>query len=151
MFVDYIDVNALFTEDPSFEGFETGDFSRFGWISLGDADWTVISDEYKSGTYSARAGSIGDNGSTTLQLTLDCISGQISFYYKISSEQHYDYLRFYIDGTQQEQWSGNEDWTHVSFDVKPGRRIFEWVYSKDGSSSSGSDTTWIDDIVLPIE
>ena len=151
LFVDFVDVNAIFAEDQSIEGFETGDFRGFDWTSYGDADWTVTSEEHKSGTYSARAGSIGDNGSTTLQLTLDCISSQISFYYKVSSEQHYDYLRFYIDGTQQDQWSGNEDWTQVSFPVKAGRRTFEWTYSKDGSSSNGSDTAWIDDIVFPIE
>jgi len=151
LFVDYVDVNASFTEDPSVEGFETGDFSRFDWVSSGDADWIVTSDECKSGSYNARAGSVGDNANSTLKLALDCISGQISFYYKVSSEQHFDYLRFYIDGTQQEQWSGNEDWMQVSFAVRPGKRTFEWVYSKDGSSYSGSDTAWIDDIVFPVE
>ena len=104
-----------------------------------------------SGTYCTRAGTINNNGSTALKLTTDCISGQISFYYKVSSEQHYDYLRFYIDGTQQDEWSGNEDWTQVSFAVRSGRRTFEWTYSKDDSSSGGSDTAWIDDIVFPIE
>jgi hypothetical protein len=142
---------SVFTEEPSVEGFETGDFSRFDWVSYGDADWIVTSDEHNSGTYSARAGSIDDNESTTLEVTLDCISGEIGFCYKVSSEQYYDYLRFYIDGTQQDQWSGNEDWTQVSFPVSSGRRTFEWTYSKDGSSSDGSDTAWIDDIVFPVE
>jgi hypothetical protein len=151
LFVDFINVNALFTEKPSVEGFETGDFSRFDWVSSGDADWTVTSEDYKSGTYSVRASSIDDYESTALKLTLDCISGQISFYYKVSSEKNYDYLRFYIDGTQQDQWSGNEDWTQASFSVRAGRRTFEWIYSKDETSSYGSDTAWIDDIVFPIE
>jgi hypothetical protein len=151
LFVDYVDVNAVFTEDPSVEGFESGGLNRFDWISLGDAAWIVASDEYRFGSYSARAGSIGDDQSTTLKLELDCVSGQISFYYKVSSERYYDYLRFYIDGTLQDEWSGDEGWNQVSFDVGAGRRTFEWVYSKDGSSSSGSDTAWIDDIVFPIE
>jgi len=136
---------------PPIETFEQGDFSNFDWVSFGDADWTVSSDEYNSGDKSARAGPVDDNGSTTLKLTLDCISGDISFFYKVSSERYYDYLRFYIDGTQQDEWSGNEDWTQVSFPVQPGRRTFEWTYSKDGSSSDDSDTAWIDDIVFPIE
>lgn len=136
---------------PYVEAFETGDFSSFGWESFGDTDWTVTSDEHKSGTYSAQAGSIDDNRSTTLKLTLDCVSGEISFYYKVSSEQHYDYLRFYIDGTQQDEWSGDEDWTQISYLVRSGRRTFEWVYLKDESSSDGSDTAWIDDIVFPID
>ena len=136
---------------PLIETFEQGDFSNFNWVSFGDSDWTVTSDEHNSGTYSARAGSIHDNESSTLEVTLDCISGQISFYYKVSCERYYDYLRFYIDGTQQDEWSGNEDWTEVSFPVRAGRRTLEWIYSKDESSSSGSDTAWIDDIVFPIE
>jgi hypothetical protein len=151
LFVDFVDVNALFEEEPSIEEFETGDFSRFDWISYGNADWTITSDEHKSGTHSAKAGPINNYESSTVKLTLECISGQISFYYKVSSEQNYDYLRFYIDGTQQDQWSGNEDWTQVSFPVKAGRRTFEWTYSKDETSSVGSDTAWIDDIVFPIE
>jgi len=57
LLVDYVDVNALFTEDPSVEGFETGGFSRFDWVSFGDTDWIVTSDVHNSGTYSARAGS----------------------------------------------------------------------------------------------
>jgi len=149
--VDFTDVNALFTEVPSVEEFETGDFDRFEWISYGDADWTITSEEFNSGTYSARAGSIDDNGSTALQLTLDCISGQISFYYKVSCEQSFDYLSFDIDGTKQDQWSGDKDWTLVSFPVTAGTRTFEWKYSKDGFMFGGSDTAWIDDIVFPID
>jgi hypothetical protein len=136
---------------PPVETFEQGDFSNFNWVSFGDSDWTVTSDEHNSGTYSARAGLIHDNEISTLEVTLDCISGQISFYYKVSCERYYDYLRFYIDGTQQDEWYGNEGWTQVSFPVRAGRRTFEWTYSKDESSSSGSDTVWIDDIVFPIE
>ncbi|MBN2592068.1 MAG: hypothetical protein JXA81_01070 [Sedimentisphaerales bacterium] len=143
-FVDFDPATGEVQED-----FETGDFDKFEWIPSGDSDWIVTTDEHKSGTYSAKAGPIGNNGRTTLKLTLDCVSGDISFYYKVSSEEDYDYLRFYIDGSLQDEWSGNEDWTKVSFQVKAGRRTFEWTYSKDGSSSSGSDTAWIDDIVFP--
>ncbi|MHC4324428.1 MAG: right-handed parallel beta-helix repeat-containing protein, partial [Planctomycetota bacterium] len=52
------------------EGFETGDFSRFDWVSLGDAEWNVTSDEYKYGIYSAKAGPIEDNESTTLRVAI---------------------------------------------------------------------------------
>ena len=36
--VDFIDVNVSFKEDPSVEGFETGVFSRFEWVSLDGTD-----------------------------------------------------------------------------------------------------------------
>ena len=151
MYIFFIDFCSIISSSVSACCFEQGDFSNFDWESSGDAEWTITSDESNSGACSARAGEIDDNESTTLKLTLECVPGQISFYYKVYSEGHYDYLRFYIDGTKQGEWSGDEDWTQVSYPVSSGRRTFEWTYSKDGSSSYGSDTAWIDDIVFPIE
>jgi len=131
------------------EAFETGNFYAFEWISYGDEDWFVTSDEYNSGSHSAQAGSIEDNESSTLEVTLDCVSGDVSFYCKVSSESDFDYLTFYIDGVKQGEWSGEQDWVQVSFPVKAGTRTFEWTYSKDGSESGGDDTAWIDDIIFP--
>lgn len=132
------------------EGFETGDFSAFYWISYGDESWTISSNNRNSGSYAAQAGSINDGEATTLQVTLDCIPGEITFYYKISSESSWDFLRFYINGTQQDEWSGEKDWAQASFPVAEGRRTFRWTYSKDESSSVGDDTAWIDDIEFPV-
>jgi hypothetical protein len=133
------------------EGFETGDFSATEWVTHGDVGWTVTSAESHFGTHCAQAGSIGNDETTNLALTLDCTSKEISFYYKVSSESGFDHLEFYIDGTREQQWSGQNDWTEVSFPVTAGRRTFEWVYSKDGSVSGGRDTAWIDDIVFPVD
>ena len=133
------------------EGFETGDFIALNWALDGDALWTVTSGTSHSGMYSARAGSISDDESCTLSVTLDCVAGDITFWCKISSESGFDSLRFYIDGAQQGEWSGQHDWAEVSFPVTAGTHTFEWTYSKDGSVSQGEDTVWIDDIVLPVE
>ncbi|MHC4702985.1 MAG: hypothetical protein ACYTFQ_20665, partial [Planctomycetota bacterium] len=149
--VDFVDVNLVWADVPSQEGFETGDFGAFGWLTYGDAGWTVTSDESYSGTHSAQAGSIGGSESTTLSLSLDCTSGDVSFYYKVSSESGFDHLEFYIDGTRKGRWSGEEDWTRVSFAVTAGSRTFEWTYVKDGSVSDGDDTAWIDDVVFPAD
>ena len=136
---------------PSVEGFETGDFSSLAWESFGDVDWYVTSGESNSGIYSARAGSISDAETTTLMITRDCSDGDISFYYRISSESGFDHLGFSINGTKQGEWSGEQDWAEVSFPVEAGTRSFEWTYSKDGSISEGDDTAWIDDVVFPPE
>jgi endoglucanase len=135
--------------NSSTEDFETGDFSKFPWRSSGDTNWTIASYEKNSGSYSAQAGTIDHDETTTLRVTLDCPSGAITFYRKVSSESNYDLLEFYIDGVEKDSWSGEEDWAEVSFHVNGGRRTFEWTYSKDGSSSEGDDTAWIDDIVFP--
>ncbi len=132
------------------EDFETGDFNTFPWEHYGDRSWTVTSWESYSGTYSAEAGTIDHDESTALNVTLDCVSGDITFYCKVSSESSFDYLKFYIDGVEKGNWSGTEDWAEVSFPVSAGTRTFEWTYSKDSSASQGEDTAWIDDIVFPI-
>jgi len=138
------------TISSSAEDFETNDFSKFPWEHLGDASWVTTHQESHSGSYSAESGSIEDGESTTLRVTLDCVSGYIAFYRKVSSESGFDYLKFYIDGEEQDNWSGEEDWAEESFPVTEGTRTFEWTYSKDGSVSEGDDTAWIDDIVFPI-
>ncbi len=132
------------------EGFETGDFSKFPWEHYGDEYWAVTSRQKHSGTYSAKARELEHDQSATLQVTLDCVSGNISFYRKVSSELIFDRLKFYIDGAEKGKWSGEEDWAQVSFGVTAGTRTFEWNYSKDSSESEGDDTAWIDDVVFPV-
>ena len=138
------------TAPVAIEGFETGNFSRFPWQRSGNANWAITSQQRNSGLYSAKAGTIGHNGSTTLQVRLACVSGNISFYRKVSSEANFDFLRFYIDGEQRSSWSGEVDWAMVSFPVTAGTRTFTWKYMKDNTVFQGSDTAWIDDIVFPM-
>jgi len=135
----------------STEEFETGDFTKLPWAHSGDGNWTVTSDEKYSGAYSAQAGSINHDESSTLWVRLDCIDGDITFYRKVSSEPDCDYLEFYIDGVRKGRWSGTTDWDQVSFPVRTGTRIFEWAYTKDGSISMDSDAAWIDNIAFPID
>ena len=134
---------------PVVETFEKGDFSSFNWKFSGDANWFITSSQSNSGPYSARAGDIEDDESSTLTVELDCISGNISFFRKVSSESGFDCLRFFINGAEKGSWSGSVNWDKVSFPVAAGRRTFEWTYSKDSSVSDGYDTAWIDDITFP--
>ncbi len=132
------------------EDFETGDFSRFSWEHYGNAAWSITSSQKHSGNYSAESGSIDHNENSSLEVALDCIEGDIRFSYKVSTESGFDYLRFYIDGDEQDKWSGEHDWAEVSFAVTEGRRTFRWEYCKDSSASYGDDAAWIDDIVFPV-
>ena len=78
-------VETPIAEDGDGEGFETGDLGMFDWSSYGDG-WFVTSGESNSSSYSARARSIDHDESSTLEVTLDCISGDVRFYCKVSSE-----------------------------------------------------------------
>jgi len=135
----------------SVEGFETGDFNKFPWENISNAPWSIITSEEKhSGTYSAQAGTHSYYKYSTLKLTLDCISGNITFCRKVSSDFDYDYLIFYIDREEKGRWSGEEDWAEMSFPVTAGRRTFEWTFS-ESRKSARKDSAWIDDIVFPVE
>ena len=132
------------------ESFETGDFSMYEWTFGGSTNWVVVSNEAHSGTYSAQSGTISHSQQTDLVLTIDILAdGEVSFYKKVSSENNWDYLRFYIDNVQKGEWSGDAAWSQETYPVTTGTHTFKWSYQKDGSASSGSDCAWIDDIQFP--
>lgn len=133
-----------------YEDFETGDFSKFDWTFEGQLPWTITNVDPYEGVYSAKSGAITHNQSSQMILEYDVgTSDSISFYRRVSSENNYDFLRFFINDVQQAQWSGNVGWGRVSFAVNPGMNVFKWEYVKDVSVSSGQDCAWIDYIVFP--
>lgn len=132
------------------EDFETSGLTKWPWTTGGSQNWGVTTSDKHGGTYSAQAGAITHNQSTYLQVTLTRAAGSISFYRKVSSQASGDYLRFYIDGTEQGTgWSGTQAWAQQTYTVAAGSHVYKWQYSKNGSTSSGSDTAWIDDINFP--
>lgn len=133
------------------EDFETADFSKFDWLFYGKADWYIVQGVIDSGTFCARAGAISDNQSSSIAVHLDCKAGDISFFYKVSSQRPFDVLQFSIDNMEVSRWSGGGDWTQVSFPVEEGARYFAWKYFKNGSVSTWEDTAWIDNIVFPMQ
>ena len=130
------------------ENFESN-FAAFDWTFTG-GDWTIDSGSY-NGSNAARSATITHSQSTSMTVTLNCpAAGTISFWKKVSSEQNYDFLKFYINNQMRNQWSGSNDiWSQIIYDVQPGLNTFTWEYVKDSYSSAGSDCAWIDDIVFP--
>ncbi|MCP4152702.1 MAG: hypothetical protein GY757_33515 [bacterium] len=111
----------------------------------GDADWSYDGDVYYYDNDSAKSGTITHSQTSTVTTTANYTSAySVKFYWKVSSESGYDYLRFYIDGTLQDQIAGTVDWAQQSYDVSAGSHTLAWTYYKDGSVSSGSDCGWFD-------
>ena len=132
------------------EDWETGDFTQFDWITNGSADWNIVNNGAYEGDYAIRSGNIGNNSVSNLELSLNVLAnGSISFFRKVSSEATYDFLYFYIDGSKKGEWSGEVDWSKVSYDVTAGDHTFKWVYEKDNSVQGGDDCAWIDFIKMP--
>ncbi|MCB5267672.1 MAG: C25 family cysteine peptidase [Candidatus Cloacimonetes bacterium] len=151
MGVQMINHSVLIPIGAVVEGFEAGDLSTFPWQNNSTIPWFVTNTDHQSGSYSVRSGDINDNGSTTLEITLEVgMDSEIKFHAKVSSENNYDFLKFYIDDAEIGSWSGNRPWSQYSYPVSAGSRTFKWTYLKDVSQDSGSDAAWIDDIIFPL-
>ncbi|MBN1648344.1 MAG: hypothetical protein JW874_09940 [Spirochaetales bacterium] len=138
-------INAEMLDD-----FETNDgtFSTAqSWTRSGSELPFVQSATIHGGNWAAQFGDINNSQTSSFSFTYDFSSDcSLYFAYSVSSEGGYDYLRFYVDGTQVMSDSGTRAWTDYSIAITAGNHTLEWRYSKDGSISSGSDTAWVDDI-----
>ena len=109
--------------------------------------WRIDTGTYSTAPGSARSGAISDNGTTTLKTTVQG-KGTLSFKWKTSSEQNYDKLNLYVDGSLITSISGSTNWAAYTRTITAeGSHMVEWRYTKDGSVSSGSDCGWVDDVV----
>ena len=143
------------------EDWETGDFSSFDWNLGSSNQWQITTLHPYEGTYAVRSAEIGNNTTSSLKLTMEVTQPDtISFYYYVSCEQGgtgwwgnqynwYDYLAFYINGTQKDAWDGEVSWTKAAYPLAPGTYTFEWRYTKDQNTVSGEDLVMIDYISLP--
>lgn len=74
----------------------------------------------------------------------------IDFYYNVSSQAGWDFLRFYIDNVEQwAGWSGTVPWTqYTSASVSAGSHLYRWCYIKNWNTAAGLDSAFIDDITF---
>ena len=131
------------------ENFESGAFGD-NWTTGPTYAWTIVP-EGIDGNLCAKSSNSGANTSeSSMSLTVDVLAaGNITFMFRVSSEQNFDKLRFYIDNNEVNNWSGEVAWTEFSNPINVGRHTFRWTYSKDYSVNNGQDCAWIDDITFP--
>lgn len=133
------------------DGFENG-LEAHPWNNDSRHPWTLDNEEYHSGSFSLRSGAIDHSQSTSLCIeVLLPHSDTVSYWVKTSTEEQYDKLSFSIDGYSQipAAW-GVTNWNQRVHLLQPGRHRLCWSYSKDVSTSAGSDCVWIDDVRLPL-
>lgn len=155
---NYSAVSQTLTTNKSFiipvglilEDWESGGYESFDWEFAGTAPWNIATDQVFEGSNSSKSGTVGDYQSSEMTITYNVMNNDsISFYFRVSSEATYDFLKFYVGNNLLNQWSGEVGWTRVAFPVSPGEQTFRWVYSKDVSVSNGGDAAWVDYIVFP--
>jgi hypothetical protein len=138
----YYDENGTLVEKDFFPDIHLNDDDLI-FVSDG---WSQDSSTYKDGNSSAKSKEIYSNEKTCIQTIVEG-TGTLSFYWKVSSESGYDYLKFYVDNIEQGKISGSKDWVRQFYNqYSNGRHIYKWCYEKDTYMSKGSDTSWIDNI-----
>ena len=115
--------------------------------------WHVGSDAGAyEGAYTLKSDEIDDNETAGLEMSGTFAAGNVSFRVRISSEPTFDTLQFFIDNELKATWSGTAlaGWQmSPTFPVSADHHVLKWVYSKDGSVTSGSDNAQIDALVTP--
>ena len=136
--------------DVNCEGFDEGIPQTFELTD--SANWVRVSNQSVSGAYSMKSGVITHNESSSLVLNFTAVrDGEVSFFYKTSTENNYDWFNFYLDGQKVDRWSGLHDWTYVYYDVAAGEHTLKWEYAKDYSVNGNEDCVWIDEVCLPLD
>lgn len=132
------------------DGFGNG-LQAFPWQCGGTLPWTVDSTESHSGRYSLRSGAIDYRQTSVLAIdVLLPAADSIAFWLRTSTEPNYDKLLFSIDGVRALEMWGESGWQRYAYPLSAGSHRLAWRYSKDESTSEGSDCAWLDDVRLPL-
>lgn len=124
---------------------EAVDNTNFAWETGGSANWFNQTAVFFYGEDAAQSGDITDQQSTFIKAKV-MGPGNLSFYWKVSSEVDYDFLSFYIDDVLQNKISGQVDWQQRVYSITSGEHTLKWTYSKDESFSYYSDCGWLDKV-----
>lgn len=121
------------------------------YISDGLYPWFTDYTNSVSGTSSMRSGDIDDEQLSEMTISIDVIeAGDLIFNSRVSTEEGYDYLVFYINDFEVGSWSGEIPWSSYSFPLNVGQYDLRWSYTKDFTVSSGDDAVWVDDVIFPL-
>lgn len=122
------------------------DATNLTWVSGGDLSWMPQTGVTHDGVDAAQSGAIDNQQTSWLQTTVEG-PGALRFWWSVSSESGYDFLRFAVDGPGELQAiSGETDWQQVVQVLPAGVHTCLWAYTKDDLAAEGSDAGWVDQV-----
>jgi len=129
---------------------EALDRPALDWTTTGNSYWYAQADETHDGIDAARS---GDNLPPDARSQLQCRvegPGTLSFWWKVSSEEESDWLRFSVGELQKAAISGTNAsaWGQENFDIPAGTHTLTWSYDKDRSEGEGEDAAWVDQVAF---
>ena len=109
------------------------DAAGLTWTTGGAALWTAQTGVTHDGVDAAQSGS-GNSPQSALESWLETSitgPGQLSFWWKFSSEDYSDFLHYTISGTPQSEYiSGEVGWQRKTVNIPAGTRTLRWVHKQ---------------------
>lgn len=136
------------------EDFETGNLSKYNWVTSGNNAWSITTTNPFEGTYCAisKSGmSYGSRSTMTLQINA-AADDSISYYRRATFGSGWygsDNFTFTVDNNVMETLSSSTTWSRASFPITAGTHTIKFTYNRDGYGGSGG-TAAIDYIKFPM-
>jgi len=144
-YTDSSDANFTIMPQPTLA--ESLDTTGLTWTLSGNANWFAQSATTHDGVDAAQSGNVGNLQNSYMETTVTG-PGTVTFWWKVSSESTYDFLRFYINGAEQSgRISGETNWAQKTVSIASGTQTLKWGFTKDDSVESGADCGWVDQVV----
>ncbi|MDB6138186.1 MAG: hypothetical protein JWO94_1258, partial [Verrucomicrobiaceae bacterium] len=115
------------------------------WTSGGDQPWTGETTKTHDDVDAAQSGAITDNQTSTIE-TIVTGPGVLTYFWSVSSEKGYDFLRQSMDDVDQAAITGTVDWIQRMVNIPSGDHVVRWTYAKDDTGSDGTDQGWLDQV-----
>jgi hypothetical protein len=101
----------------------------------------VASDAASGGAgLSLKSGAVGAGQKSEIVYSGYVEAGSVSFARKIAAQPG-DMLQFFVDGILQGSWTGNSDWTIVSYPLPGVAHSFLWRFTKGGAGAGARGST----------
>lgn len=134
---------------------ESVDNCDLTWTTGGDAEWYGQITQTHDTVDAAQSGAIDNDGETWVE-AVSYNPGDLSFWWKVSSEATYAPLEFYVNGVLMDSISGNVDWTQAAYTlsasdpdyIATGEFVLRWRYAKNRAYAVGSDAGWLDEVTF---
>jgi hypothetical protein len=130
---------------------EALDHLALAWTTGGAADWLGQTNVTHDGADAAQSGVISHREITWMETQVTG-PGEISFWWRVSSEANWDWLEFYVNDALAGRISGETGWLQERVYLTDGSHTLAWRYVKDGSDVHpvGVDRGWVDQVVGPL-
>jgi len=153
-YLDQVEFTAAAPTSGSLTLKDALDGTELAWSTSGSAGWQPLASAsaHDSSDY-AKSGVLEQGQSSTL-VTEVTGAGTLSFWYKVSSELHYDVLTVTVDGTKVVVASGETGWANKTIAITgAGKHTVTWTYAKsasddadDDSDAIGEDCAYLDEV-----